>query len=123
VLTPQRAGCVTEAQAHDDVDPSAAAAAPRRGGFRHRLTDEEGGGHLGYHVVYPWQGQGHATAMLLEGLERARAVGIERFLLTVAPDNEASRKVVERHGGIADGLNHEAEMRFWLDTPASIDMR
>ncbi len=83
--------------------------------LRHRLTDDEGGGHIGYHVVYPWQRQGHATAMLLEGMERARAVGIERVLLTVAPDNDASRKIVERQGGVADGLNHESEMRFWLD--------
>lgn len=46
----------------------------------------------------------------------ARTVGIERVLLTVAADNEASLKVVKRSGGIADGMNHESEMRFWVDT-------
>ena len=84
--------------------------------LRHRLTDDEGGGHIGYHVVYPWQRQGHAASMLREGLTLARTLGIERVLLTVAPDNEASRKVIVRNGGIADGMNHESEMRFWIDT-------
>ena len=84
--------------------------------LRHQLTDDEGGGHIGYHVVYPWQRQGHAAAMLREGMTLARTVGIERVLLTVAPCNEASRKVIVRNGGIADGMNHESEMRFWIDT-------
>jgi predicted acetyltransferase len=84
--------------------------------IRHQLTGDEGGGHIGYHVVYPWQRQGHATSMLREGLVRARELGIERVLLTVAPDNEASRKAIERNAGIADGMNHESELRFWIET-------
>lgn len=36
--------------------------------IRHQLTDDEGGGHIGYHVVYPWQRQGHATQMLRDAL-------------------------------------------------------
>ena len=85
--------------------------------IRHRLTEDQGGGHIGFHVVYPWQRQGHATVMLREGLAIARTLGIDRALLTVAPDNKASRVVVERNGGIASGLNHENDIRFWIDTP------
>lgn len=88
--------------------------------LRHRLTDDEGGGHIGYHVVYPWQGRGHATAMLREGLTKARELGIDRALLTVAPDNAASQKAVHRNGGVPDGLNHEGEIRYWLDTAAAM---
>lgn len=84
--------------------------------IRHRLTADEGGGHVGYHVVRPWQGRGHATAMLREALGRCAELGIERALLTVAPDNAASLAVVRRNGGQPDGTNHEGELRFWIDT-------
>lgn len=83
--------------------------------LRHQLTEDEGGGHIGYHVVYPWQRQGHATAMLRQGLAKAKAQGIDRVLLTVEPGNAASILVVERSGGIADGINQEGEIRFWID--------
>lgn len=83
--------------------------------IRHRLTDDEGGGHIGYHVVYPWQRQGHATAMLRSALVRCRQLGIERVLLTVDPDNAASLGVVRRNGGVPDSLNHEGELRLWID--------
>ena len=86
--------------------------------LRHRLTDDEGGGHVGYHVVAPWQRQGHATAMLGEGLAKLRHLGVEQALLTVAPDNVASLRVVARHGGVPDGRNHEDENRYWVPTPA-----
>lgn len=83
--------------------------------IRHRLTDDEGGGHIGYHVVYPWQRQGHATRMLALALEKCRALGIGRVLLTVAPDNEASLKVVKRNGGVGDEINSEGELRLWIE--------
>lgn len=82
---------------------------------RHRLTEDEGGGHIGYHVVQPWQRQGHATRMLAQGLVVARSLGVDRVLLTVAPDNEWSRRVIIVNGGVAEeGLNHEGEQRFWI---------
>jgi predicted acetyltransferase len=84
--------------------------------LRHRLTEDEGGGHIGYHVVYPWQRNGHATRMLRLALNACADLGIPRALLTVSPDNPASVTVVERNGGIPDGLNHEGELRFWIDT-------
>src|SRR5256885_14516882 len=70
--------------------------------IRHRLTPDlaEAGGHVGYHVVSAWRRQGHATRMLAEGLEECRALGLDRVLLTCAPDNEASRRVILANGGV-----------------------
>lgn len=89
--------------------------------IRHELIPGEVGGHIGYHVVYPWQRQGHASRMLREGLTRSRGLGIERALLTVAPGNAASIRVVERNGGVPDGINTDGELRFWVDTAARDD--
>jgi predicted acetyltransferase len=86
--------------------------------LRHRLTEElaEVGGHIGYHVVSPWQRQGHATRMLAAGLVEARSVGLERVLLTCAADNEPSRRVILANGGIYED-RRRGEDRFWIDTP------
>ncbi|WP_394253517.1 GNAT family N-acetyltransferase [Arthrobacter pityocampae] len=86
--------------------------------IRHQLTDDEGGGHIGCHVVHPWQRQGHATQMLRDALPKCSALGIERALLTIAPENAASLAVARRNGGVADGMNDEGELRFWIDTPS-----
>jgi predicted acetyltransferase len=87
--------------------------------IRHELTDDEGGGHIGYHVVYPWQRQGHASRMLGQALEKCADLGIERALLTVDPENVASMAVVRRNGGVEDGVNSEGEMRFWAETASA----
>lgn len=84
--------------------------------IRHQLTDDEGGGHIGYHVVYPWQRQGHAAQMLRDALLKCSALGIKSALLTIAPENAASLVVMRRNGGVADGENDEGELRFWIDT-------
>jgi predicted acetyltransferase len=82
---------------------------------RHRLTPElaEAGGHVGYHVVTPWRRQGHATRMLAAGLIECERLGLSRALLTCAPDNEASRKVILANGGVPDGQGR-GEDRFWI---------
>lgn len=84
--------------------------------IRHELTPELEctGGHIGYHVVAPWHRQGHATAMLADGLGQARALGLTRVLLTCAQDNVASAKVITRNGGRPDG-HCDGEDRYWID--------
>ena len=82
---------------------------------RHTLTPELSveGGHIGYHVVAPWRRQGHATRMLGLGLEKARELGVSRALLTCAPANDASRRVIEKNGGVPDEQLGN-ELRFWI---------
>lgn len=86
--------------------------------IRHELLPDEVGGHIGYHVVRPWQGLGHATQMLAQALVICADAGLERVLLTVDPANHASTSVVRRNGGTRDdaGLNSEGEARWWITT-------
>ena len=72
------------------------------GSLRHRLTDalREAGGHIGYAVAADQQGRGCGKALLRLLLEEARRMGItEELLVTVQPDNTASRRVAEACGG------------------------
>jgi predicted acetyltransferase len=88
--------------------------------IRHELTPEllEVGGHIGYHVVAPWQRQGHATRMLAAGLDECRRMGMQRVLLTCDVDNEPSRKVILANGGIRED-ERRGEDRFWIDLDQS----
>jgi predicted acetyltransferase len=86
--------------------------------IRHRLTAElaEVGGHVGYHVVAPWQRRGHATRMLAAGLAECARLGLNAVLLTCTPENEASRCVILANGGVPDGRSH-GEDRYWIAVP------
>jgi len=86
--------------------------------IRHELTPElaEVGGHIGYHVVVPWQRQGHATRMLAEALPICRDLGLDRVLLTCDHANEPSRRVILANGGIPDGHTGD-EDRYWIPLP------
>jgi predicted acetyltransferase len=57
-------------------------------------------GHIGYAVV-PWkQRRGYATQALGEVLREAVTLGLRYVELTTDPDNIASQRVVEAHGGV-----------------------
>lgn len=83
--------------------------------IRHWLTPQltDSGGHVGYHIVTQWQRQGHATRMLAAGLVECRRLGLQRVLLTCAPDNEPSRRVILANGGIPDA-SRNGQDRFWI---------
>lgn len=85
--------------------------------IRHALTDRlrDSGGHIGYDVVPSARRQGHAIAMLAAGLGVAADLGITRALLTCMPGNVASRRVIERKGGVLDSADDRV-LRFWVPT-------
>lgn len=57
-------------------------------------------GHIGYAVV-PWKrGLGHCTRALGLLLPLAKAEGLPYVAITTDPDNLASRRVIEAHGGV-----------------------
>ncbi len=75
------------------------------------------GGHSGYSVRPSERGQGYATCMLKMNLEKAKELGIEKFLITCNEKNTASEHVILKNGGIyektlvVDGSNIK---RYWI---------
>jgi predicted acetyltransferase len=60
-------------------------------------------GHIGYAVV-PWKRRrGYATRALAMLLPVAREVGLSRVEITCDEDNEPSRRVIEKNGGVLTG--------------------
>jgi predicted acetyltransferase len=85
--------------------------------IRHELNGwlREVGGHIGYDVRRSRRREGHATAMLAAALPIAHSVGIERALLTCDDDNLASRRVIERNGGVLEDVR-AGKLRYWVPT-------
>jgi predicted acetyltransferase len=90
--------------------------------IRHELNDHlrREGGHIGYGVLHAHRRRGHATEILRQALVIARALGIDRVLVTCDDDNIGSTGVIESCGGKLDrvlpgepgspGLRH-----YWFD--------
>lgn len=78
---------------------------------------ERNGGHIGYAIRPSHHRRGYGTRILELVLPRARSLGIQRALLTCNKDNVASRKIIEKHGGILiDDTNFSdgGILRFWI---------
>ncbi|MCB9545002.1 MAG: GNAT family N-acetyltransferase [Myxococcales bacterium] len=93
-------------------------------GLRHRLNARlrAFGGHIGYSVRPGARRRGLATRMLAEAMTLARARGIAGVLLTCAPDNLASIRVIERSGGVFEAEAYFAPedrrvRRYWIGPP------
>lgn len=74
------------------------------------------GGHIGYDIRPSARKKGHATALLHDALLVARDLGIANALLTCAPDNVASRRVIELNGGILVDVSPAGRLRYWCHT-------
>ncbi|MBP6931325.1 MAG: GNAT family N-acetyltransferase [Candidatus Pacebacteria bacterium] len=77
-------------------------------------------GHIGYAVRPSERGKGYGSIALKLALHKAKELGIEKALVTCADGNIASRKIIEKNGGIlederlaGDGTNM---LRFWITT-------
>ena len=86
--------------------------------IRHRLAPGRAGernGHIGYDVRPGARRRGHATAMLAAALPIAAGLGLPRVLVTCDADNEASRRTIERNGGVPTTRLDE-KLRFFIAT-------
>jgi predicted acetyltransferase len=92
-----------------------------RASIRHQLNERlrKEGGHVGYGVLRPYRRRGYATEILRQSLVVARAVGVDRVLVTCDDGNVGSATVIERCGGVFDSLSTANDghpvRRYWID--------
>lgn len=92
--------------------------------LRHTLNEKlaKVGGHIGYGIIPEYRQRGFATEMLRRCLPLAKAVGIERALLTCDEFNEGSIRTIEACGGVLESIieaeaGHPRKRRYWIDIP------
>lgn len=80
------------------------------------------GGNIGYSVHPAHRGNGFAPEMLRLALEKCRALGMDRVLVTCDPENIPSAKTIQANGGVLEnevtdtsGLSHSGIIhRYWI---------
>lgn len=83
--------------------------------IRHRLTPHllYHGGNIGFEVRPSARRRGHATAMLAAALPLAAALGVHPARVDCEADNVASRRVIEKNGGVLDE-ERDGSLYFWV---------
>lgn len=89
--------------------------------IRHKLTKKlkREGGHIGYFIRPSYRQQGYGTAALKLAIQKAKELNIERILVTCDTTNVASKKIIEKNGGVLENIVEIApdkpkKMRFWI---------
>jgi predicted acetyltransferase len=82
---------------------------------RHELTEHllEFGGHIGYSVRPSARRRGYASSALAMVMPICAELGIEDVLVTCDDDNVASRRAIERNGGVLEDKRGR-KLRFWI---------
>lgn len=90
--------------------------------LRHRLSDHllVTGGHVGYDIRPSERRKGYGTRILALTLEKARARGLKRLLVTCLADNVGSAQIIEKSGGVLQDVIDSKDMggplkRYWID--------
>ena len=90
--------------------------------LRHELNDslKIEGGHIGYDVRPSERRKGYGTLMLGLALEKARAIGLHRVMITCDADNIASAKIIETNGGVRTATvisprSGKPIYQYWID--------
>jgi predicted acetyltransferase len=91
------------------------------GALRHHLTPalEDVGGHIGYSIRPSERRKGYGTRILALTLDKARARGLDRVLVTCDTENVGSAHIIERNGGILASAGHSDRTgtyvsRYWI---------
>ena len=89
---------------------------------RHVLNDklQAGGGHIGYEVRPSKRRRGYGLKMLKQVLPKTKELGIAKVLITCDSTNIASKKIIERCGGVLEnevetGIEKPSKLRYWIN--------
>ena len=77
------------------------------------------GGHCGYSVRPSERGKGYAKIILCLNIQNAKAMGIEKLLVTCNVKNEASEKTILANGGVYEktiDVDGSKIKRYWITT-------
>ncbi|MFX0577013.1 GNAT family N-acetyltransferase [Nocardia nepalensis] len=90
-----------------------------RTSIRHTLNDSlRRRGHISYGVLAQFRRRGYGTAILGHSLTIARALGIDRALITCDEDNVGSQQI-ESCGGALESVEPHTDgtliRRYWID--------
>lgn len=92
--------------------------------LRHSLEHEKLAtlyGHIGYDIRPSARGNGLGTELLRLTLEKAKEMGIDKVLITCDVRNSASKRVIEKNGGVLDEeMPHVPDddshvARYWVE--------
>ena len=72
--------------------------------IRHELNDflKSYGGHIGFGIRPSERGKGYASKITMEGLNFCKKIGLQKVMLACYKDNLASRKTIEKCGGVLE---------------------
>ncbi len=78
------------------------------------------GGHIGYRIRPTARRKGYGTLILAFTLDRARAIGLPRVLVTCDTDNIGSAHIIEKNGGVLTqqffhASSHTSKNHYWID--------
>lgn len=88
-----------------------------------RVRHQEAGssGHIGYDISPDHRNKGYGTVILKLALEKAAQLGIKEAIITCNTENEASKKIIQKHNGkllgtIYDEEDHEYLYKYSVST-------
>ena len=72
--------------------------------IRHELNDflQSYGGHIGFGIRPSERGKGYASKITMGGLSFCKKIGLQKVMLACYKDNLASRKTIEKCGGVLE---------------------
>ncbi len=89
--------------------------------IRHTLTEHllREGGHIGYDIRPSKRKMGYGKKILSLAILKAKALGIDKILVTCSESNIGSKKIIEANGGILEnrvdvGNGRTAKLRYWI---------